>query len=80
MALSKSSHAKFISICFSSASGLQILIEDVIIYLQFLKLFRTMDFRVSAAAFLLTRKKIDSIYHLCFKFVSRGSPYKKLNL
>ncbi len=27
----------------------------------------TVDFREPAAAFLLTRKKIDSIYLLCFK-------------
>ncbi len=36
-------------------------------YLKFKELGITMDFREPAAAFLLTRKKIDSIYPLCFK-------------
>jgi len=38
-----------------------------VVDIKFMELGITMDFREPATAFLLTRKKIDSIYLLCFK-------------
>jgi len=38
-----------------------------VVDIKFMESGITMDFREAAAAFLLTRKKIDSIYLFCFK-------------
>jgi len=41
--------------------------KGMLIDLKFMELGITVDFREPTADFLLTRKKIDSIYLLCFK-------------